>query len=337
MRRVTRILISGAGPATFGILKGLRYSGEAFHCSVVEVNPLAAGNFVVDQFFLIDPVKENPQKYVSRLLDLSRREHVDLVIPTVSEELLPLAERREEFEARGIRLLVSDPAAVAACVDKWRTFEFCRGEKIPCPVTELVGSKRTVQQFVKSVGFPVSVKPRLGRGSTGFKILQSAHDIDTIASFSGLVVQKYIDGPEYSTDVLMEDGCPRVAVPRERVQTESGISVIGRTVRHREVSALAMRVCEALGLEGVANVQIKVHKNRPMLIEVNPRFAGTTILSVAAGINFPHLVVKNFLRGERLKKSELAFRQNIYLTRFWAEVFLEKKGARLRAFEPDSV
>ncbi|MDD5544018.1 MAG: ATP-grasp domain-containing protein [Acidobacteriia bacterium] len=331
----TRILISGAGPATFGILKGLRYSGEAFQCSIVEVQPWAAGNYVVDRFFVIPPVGKDPQEYVNRILRISRREKIDLVIPTVSEELLPLAERRHEFEEQGIRVMVSNPAAIAVTVDKWKTYQFCQAEGIRCPRTGLVQGKDSVGAFARRMGFPISLKPRWGRGSAGFHVVRDMKVLKTLNPVHSTIMQEYIGGMEYSTDVLMQDGIPVLAVPRERLRTESGISVIGKTVRLPKVSKFAINICEALGLEGVANVQIKLDRGGPTLIEVNPRFAGTTILSVAAGVNFPYLAVKNFLRGERFVPSELRFRPNVMLTRFWADIFLEKHGSRWKAFEPD--
>lgn len=335
MKSSTRILISGAGPATFGILKGLRYSGQPFRCSIVEVHPWAAGNYVVERFFVIPPVGKGPREYVNRLLKISRSEKIDLVIPTVSEELLPLAERRREFETQGVRLMVSEAAAISVAVDKWRTYEFCQAEKIRSPRTALAQGKTSVGAFARRFGYPVSVKPRKGRGSAGFCVIPDRRALHTLNPIQDTIVQEYIEGPEFSTDVLMQDGVPVIAVPRERIRTESGISVIGRTVRLPAVSKFAMRICEALGLEGVANVQIKLDRGRPTLIEVNPRFAGTTILSVAAGVNFPYLAVKNFLRGERFTKSELRYRPNVLLTRFWADIFLEKQKGRWRAFEPD--
>ena len=60
------------------------------------------------------------------------------------------------------------------------------------------------------------------------------------------------------------------------------------------------------------------------LIEVNPRFAGTTSLVVASGVNLPELSIKVF-SGETINSKMLNFQKDIYMTRYNEEAFLIRK------------
>jgi carbamoyl-phosphate synthase large subunit len=68
--------------------------------------------------------------------------------------------------------------------------------------------------------------------------------------------------------------------------------VAGCTVADRELEQTARRVAEAIGLVGVANVQLRRDaEGRAALLEVNPRFPGAMPLTVAAGVDMPSLAL----------------------------------------------
>ena len=96
------------------------------------------------------------------------------------------------------------------------------------------------------------------------------------------------------------DGRVVAAVPRTRTRVDSGVSIAGRTVHDPELEETAAAVARAIGLVGVANVQLRRDRDgRPALLEVNPRFPGALPLTIAAGVDIPSLVVDLFTRPRR--------------------------------------
>ena len=71
--------------------------------------------------------------YVSELLDMCKRERIDLVIPTIDSDLLCLAESKERFARLGTRILVSSPDLVQRCWDKSLTTELFTGCGLNAP------------------------------------------------------------------------------------------------------------------------------------------------------------------------------------------------------------
>ena len=106
-------------------------------------------------------------------------------------------------------------------------------------------------------------------------------------------MQEFLPGEEYSVDVIADAaGHVVAAVPRVRARVDSGVSVAGRTLHEPALEKAATAVATAIGLVGVANVQLRrdVH-GEPALLEVNPRFAGAMPLTRAAGVDLPSLAL----------------------------------------------
>jgi len=131
-----------------------------------------------------------------------------------------------------------------------------------------------------------------------------------------------LPGEEYSVDVIADaDGHVVAAVPRVRSRVDSGVSIAGRTLRDPELEGAAAAVARAIGLVGVANVQLRRDREgRPALLEVNPRFPGSLPLTIAAGVDIASLVVDLFL-GRPLPAS-VEFRE-VASVRFLEDIVID--------------
>ena len=96
----TRILVTGAGgAAAISYLQAMQ--GPQFSLFAADMDPNATGLYMVgpSKRFLIPPAAA--ANYVQAILELCEREQIDILVPTVDMELLPISERRSEFEAAG--------------------------------------------------------------------------------------------------------------------------------------------------------------------------------------------------------------------------------------------
>ena len=170
--------------------------------------------------------------------------------------------------------------------------------------------------------FPVFAKPRQGAGSRGIRLVPDRQALEALPTDEGLIVQDLLPGEEYSVDVIADaNGGIVAAVPRTRARVDSGVAIAGRTVRDPELEDTAAAVARAIGLVGVANVQLRRDRSgRAMLLEVNPRFPGALPLTIAAGVDIPSLVVDLFL-GETLP-DRVGFRE-VASVRFLEDVIVE--------------
>jgi carbamoyl-phosphate synthase large subunit len=118
---------------------------------------------------------------------------------------------------------------------------------------------------------------------------------------------------------------PIAIVPRERVVIRAGVIDRGRTVRDQALIDLAASVAEVLPFVGAANIQCRVVNGEPVIFEVNPRFSGGIPLTIAAGADFPRLLVE-LACGRAISTPCVQFRDNLWMTSFEASIFVEHES-----------
>lgn len=326
--RTPRVLLTGAGgPAAVAFLRAV--GSGACTWFAADIDPFAAGLYLVgeDRRFLL-PRGDDPS-FPDALLALCVAHGVDVAVPTVDTELPGVAARRADFAAAGVRLLLAPTDALRTCLDKWELARRCTGV-VAVPATVLLDAAFDPS----ALRWPAVVKPRRGSGSRGVAVIADPAALDALPRDGSLLVQDLLPGQEYSVDVLCRaDGSVAVAVPRTRDKVDSGIAVAGRTVRDPELERFATRVARAVGMVGIANVQVKLDRaGVPALLEVNPRPPGTMPLTVAAGANLPAWALAEVLGGP--PAPDLTYVE-IGVVRHWTEVFVDAGAfARTAASAP---
>ncbi len=310
-----RVLVTGAGgPAGVAVIRSLLRRDDVT-VFAADMDGWASGLYLVpaEQRRLVPPGRD--PEFVAALATLVEADRLDLVISTVDVELLALAERREELAPA---VLAAPPAeTLRVALDKLALADRCAATG-RSPRTVLAGPDALAVDWE----FPVFAKPRQGAGSRGIRLVPDRAALETLPTDEGLIVQDLLPGEEYSVDVIADaNGGIVAAVPRTRARVDSGVAIAGRTMRDPELEETAAAVARAIGLVGVANVQLRRDRaGRAMLLEVNPRFPGALPLTIAAGVDIPSLVVDLFL-GETLPE-RVGFRE-VASVRFLEDVIVE--------------
>ena len=132
------------------------------------------------------------------------------------------------------------------------------------------------------------------------------------------IYQEYVEGPEYTVNMLSNyNGKVVGAVPIRRLVVHSGLSVLCKSEWYPAVEEIARDTAEALELVGPSNVQVIVNKNtkKPVVIEVNPRFAsGSLPTAILSGLNIPLLILE-LLQGNNIKQPSIKYGARI--ARYW--------------------
>lgn len=311
-----RVLITGAGgAAAIAVYKSLR------HCDVeilmADMCHNAPGLYLVDSDArIILPSAKDPN-YVYELFSIAIKKGVDLIIPTVDDELLPISLNKERFRQQGIKIAISSAESLIKSLDKYKLMQACDGN-IPLAKYKL----HIEREESHELSFPIILKPRSGSGSRGIHLVHNAEELESFKFNDALLIQEYLPGKEYSVDVYVDQNGHCIAcVPRERIKVDSGVAVVSRTFHDEYLSALACRVMTLVGLTGVANIQFKEDdQGIPKLLEINPRFSGTMPLTVAAGANIPKMVIDEF--NSNLKESFVQH-QELGVVRYLEERYVD--------------
>lgn len=311
-----RVLVTGAGgPSAISFINAVR--GNDVELFAGDIDPYAAGLYLVAPERRWVLRRGDDPRFVDDVLAQCVAAHVDVIVPTVDWEMLPIARRRTEFADHGIALLMADEHTLMLCLDKWALLSACDGV-CPLPRRALVGHDFDESEWP----LPFVVKPRRGAGGRGVVLVHDLTDLASCPRDCSMIAQEYLPGNEYSVDVLSTPDATVVAVvPRARLKIDSGIAVTGRTVHHPRLEQLAGDVARHLGVTYVANVQFRDDAGgTPRLLEVNARFPGTMPLTVRSGVNMPCLAL-DMLLGRTISPGEMRF-DEIGMVRTWQEHFV---------------
>lgn len=311
----SRVLVTGAGgPAGVAVIRSLLQRADVL-VFAADMDGWASGLYLVEagQRRLVPPGAA--EDFVPALARMVEEDRLDLVISTVDVELLALSERRAELAPAVLAAPSSETLRVS--LDKLALAQRCETTD-RVPRTVLAGPDALAVDWE----FPVFAKPRAGAGSRGIRMVADREALEALPVDEGLIVQDLLPGEEYSVDVIADaEGDIVAAVPRTRARVDSGVAIAGRTVHDPELESTAAAVARAIGLVGVANVQLRRGRDgRAMLLEVNPRFPGALPLTISAGVDIPSLVVDLFL-GRKIPQ-HVRFRE-VATVRFLEDISVE--------------
>ncbi|MGN0412303.1 MAG: ATP-grasp domain-containing protein [Lachnospiraceae bacterium] len=263
----------------------------------------------VDAFYQIPRCKEDG--YIETLVKICKQEKIDLLIPLFELEFSYLNEAREQFEAIGVKLILSEKPVIDICNDKLQTAGFFRKYNVPAPYTL---SEQEVQALLTQEGeqdsYPLIIKPLDGMGSEGVFRISSRKELEFFRDYvKNPMIQKCASGTEYTIDALCDlQGKPVFIVPRIRLEVRSGEVTKSRTVKQEIVIRETEKLLEALNQEGRVigpmTIQCFLEENgesekKPEFIEINPRFGGGVPLSFAAGADYAE-ALKKMCEGKTL-------------------------------------
>ena len=164
------------------------------------------------------------------------------------------------------------------------------------------------------------VKPRWGSGARSIHRADDAHAADFFVDYIGepAMVQRFMDGPEFSIDVLCDlDGRCLNAIPRTMIESRGGESIKGTVIADPELIYLGRRVAEALGVRGPAtDPGLPRPRDRPWdhrrqhpLRRRVPR----AMYAALPGRTYPELIVRMARgRGDRAARRRVPRRRHVH-------------------------
>ena len=125
--------MTGCGaPGAPGIIRCLRKNGERdIRIVAVDRNENAGARDLVDAFYTVPSAEK--EDFLPAVLDICRREGVQVVIPIVTRELMKFARSRSEFEAIGAKVSVMEPDKLEIVNNKAHLLDAMRAHGLRTP------------------------------------------------------------------------------------------------------------------------------------------------------------------------------------------------------------
>ena len=225
---------------------------------------------------------------------------------------------------------------------KWSTDKFQMKERfelggVPHAQGRLISKAEEAEGMV----FPVIVKPRDNSGSRGVKLCRSKEELEAsmnealeVSKLDTVLVEEFIEGPEYSIEGLHHDGKSEVIQFTEKKTTEFPYNVeLGHIQpaniseeNKQKISEIVSKIGKALKFDNCpSHTELKINERGIFVIETSPRLGGdyitSTLTPLSTGVNVEDELLKMSL-GETINPQPKA---------------VQYSGVRFFAFEEGSI
>jgi len=275
--------------------------------------------------------------YVDINLSICKEHKIDALLCLNDLELPIIAANKVLFENLGVKMIVSDPAVIEICFDKFRTAEWVESLGLNSPKTfvSLDVAKRALTDG--EIQFPLFLKPRWGSGSIGLESIEDMEELDIyyklllkkikssiLASASlgneYILIQEKLTGDEFGLDIMNDLDSNNVAVSvKQKLAMRAGETDKAVTRDLPEIYEIGKKIGTALMHVGNLDVDIMQRANGDYcVLELNPRFGGGFPFSYEAGVNLPKAIIE-WVKGNKIDSSILhpkygmMFSKNDYL------------------------
>ncbi len=211
---------------------------------------------------------------------------INIIIPFLDLSTLIAARLKDMIEFKNIFIPVSNEENCNLFFDKHLANQWCIDNKVNVP--DSINN------------YPLIAKPINGSASKGLIIIQNSEELKNLKNKKKYLVQKFIEGNEYSVDIYRSTINNEIIsiVPRIRLETQGGESIKSITVKDQSIIDYSRKIIEKTNLVGPITLQFIQDRKTKVLyyMEINPRFGGAVLNSIFAGANSPAYLLNEYYK-----------------------------------------
>ncbi|MGD0552243.1 MAG: ATP-grasp domain-containing protein [Sedimentisphaerales bacterium] len=307
-----RVLLSSVGRRGYLAKYFKQALGDAGEVWGADTSQYAPAFRYCDKVMLLPKVGETG--YTDKLIALCSKNKIDMIVPLIDPELEILAARHDDFRSNGIMAVVSPAKIIEIAFDKYQTY--LHAKKAGIEVPEMV---TTIEEALKLISagkfsWPVIVKPR--KGSASMYVYNCRNEDELQLAFRncpGPVIQQFASGEEYGYDLFCDGDFKPVSVfCKRKIAMRAGETDKAVSVNDKKLMDLGVKIAQAFPVFGPADADVKMGKNGPMLLEVNPRFGGGYPCSHLCGADFPAKLIA-LCKGQKLSPDIGNYPAGVYM------------------------
>jgi predicted ATP-grasp superfamily ATP-dependent carboligase len=259
---------------------------------------------------------EDEESFVEDVLNQAQGRGARVLIPAHDGSIEALRRHRANVECH-VRVALTGEEGLRLAVSKQRTLALAATIGIPTPRSIMAACADDAPAAVAELGLPLVVKPdfswaRRGRQASRLSCTvavdldETKRFVDALAAAgAGAVLQEWIPGAREAVSLFRAEGkvLARFAQVAFRMYPPlGGSSVVRKSISlPGDTTEAAELLVEAAGLDGYSEVEFRRDaRNRPLLMEVNPRLSASVEIAVRAGVDFP-LLLYRWAVGEPLR------------------------------------
>lgn len=243
--------------------------------------------------------------FIAAVTEFVRDHSPRVVLSTGDITIGVLRHHRQKLAELGCVLALAPESALDIADDKDRTLMLAEQLGIAQPKTLRIGGIDDLAAAIAEFGFPFVLKPTVSwpRGAqerlVPVDVIDQEEATDVSARFlkagAKVLAQQWVPGRREGVSLFIANdevlaACGHVA--HRTTPPLGGASAVRESIEvPDDTRHAAVLLAKAIGLQGVCEVEFRRDaENRPLLMEVNARLAGTIENAVQAGIDFPLMI-----------------------------------------------
>jgi carbamoyl-phosphate synthase large subunit len=267
--------------------------------------------------------------YIDFIIDLCEEHNIKLVVSVFDMELPVLAANKGRFDAKGIKLAVSNSEVIEICNDKILTVKFLRQIEF----RTLYSFTNTADAIEKidngMISYPLFIKPRWGMGSIALQVAENEEQLklffnkvkaDIDKSYlkhyrsltnDSVIIQEKAKGQEYGLDIINDfEGNYVTTFVKMKMEMRSGETDVAKTMDDKELQKFGEEIGKRLKHVGNLDVDVFWDGSQPTLLEMNARIGGGYPFSHLAGANLPKAYIA-WAKNEEPRQEDLTINYGV--------------------------
>ncbi len=251
---------------------------------------------LVDKTYMIPYPAEGKDALFSRLLEIHKKENLEVIIPNFDAELFSFIKLEKDIEKKGIKTFLPTLEQFEER-NKSNLPEFGKKYGVNVPSGTEVFSISDLKNTLKSMSFPAMIKGKYYDAYIADSTDIAIQYFSKMSAKWGLpvIVQEFVRGTEVNV-IALGDGKGNLiaAVPmRKQYITDKGKAWGGITIDDSSMLDLARKIVSQTKWKGGMELElIRSADNKLYLLEINPRIPAWVYLAVGAGQNIPEALLK---------------------------------------------
>ncbi len=288
-----KVLIIGASILQLPAIRKARELG--YYVGVADYNPNAIGIAEADEYFNVSTID------VDGVVKVAQKFKPDGIMTLATD--MPMRAVAKACEVCGLPGISFDTAIKAT--DKGEMIKAFEAAGVDHPWYYIVPSRLELATVIDEIIYPCIMKPTDNAGSRGVVLCHNREELENEYEYShqesrggAVIIEEYLQGPEFSIEVMVIDGKPHVLQITDKLTTgaphfvEMGHSQPTRqnNENREKIKDLAKRACKAVGINiGPAHVEMILTKDGPKMVELGARMGGdcitTHLVPLSTGID----------------------------------------------------
>ena len=273
-----------------------------YSVGVIDYNPEAMGIPYADEFFNVSTTD------VEGVVRTAKSFKPDVIFTLATDR--PMRAVAAACEALGLPGI--SPETARKATDKAAMIKAFEEHGVEHPWYFVLREPEGFRYLTDSISYPCVVKPTDNAGSRGVALCRNEAELlagyayARRESYCGeVILEEYLEGPEFSVEVMVVDGEPIVLQITDKLTTgaphfvEMGHSQPTRQPKEiqERIKDLAVRACRAVGIHvGPAHVELILTKKGPVMVELGARMGGdcitTHLVPLSTGIDMVGAAIK---------------------------------------------